>query len=224
MADEKKPEEKPTAQSSFFSHPDPFVEITWSLLAFLVIIYIINAVASAIFSDQALSSGIGGAILSSFIVFFWKIFPYLKYIAILLSLLLIVWIVYLYRKLSELRIEEVRLLSPENLESAKNVNTQWERILNHIDSVNESDWRLAILEADIMLGGLLDAMFLTGETMADKLKAVEKSDFRAIDNAWEAHKIRNQVAHEGETFMLSQREAKRVIALYQTVFEEFQII
>lgn len=224
MADERKPEEKPVARVSFFSHPDPFVEIVWTILAFLVIVYIINAIASALVPGRLLSSGAGGAFLTSLSVFFRKIFPYLKYIIILGSLLFAVWSVYLHRKLSELRLAEAKLLYPDNQESRKNLNPQWERILNHIDSVSESDWRLAILEADILLGGLLDSMFLPGETMADKLKAVEKSDFTTIDNAWEAHKIRNQVAHEGQTFKLSQHEAKRVIGLYQTVFEEFQII
>jgi hypothetical protein len=103
-------------------------------------------------------------------------------------------------------------------------NPQWEKILSHIESINESDWRLAILEADIMLDTLLDNMGLPGETMADKLKAVEKSDFTTIDSAWEAHKVRNQIAHEGGTFVLNQDEAKRVIELYRSVFDEFRII
>lgn len=224
MADEKKPEAKPAPPPSLFSHPDPFVEIVWAFFVLLIILYIINAIASALFSGNLSSSGVGGAILSSLIDFFWKIFPYIKYTVILLSSLLAVWIVYLYQKLSSLRKDEAKLLYYENTEPGKLYNPQWERILRHIESTNESDWRLAILEADIMLGGVLDAMFLPGETMADKLKAVEKSDFRTIDNAWEAHKVRNQVAHDGAAFLLSQHEGKRIIALYQTVFEEFQII
>jgi len=36
--------------------------------------------------------------------------------------------------------------------------------------------------------------------MGDKLKAVEKSDFNSIELAWEAHKARNMIAHEGSDF------------------------
>ena len=112
----------------------------------------------------------------------------------------------------------------EEIKSPEHKNPQWERILFHSESVNENDWRLAILEADIMLGDMLEKMALPGESIGDKLKAVEKSDFLTVENAWEAHKVRNQIAHEGVSFILNQHEAKRVIGLYQSVFQEFQII
>jgi len=75
-----------------------------------------------------------------------------------------------------------------------------------------------------MLGEVLDNLSLPGETIGDKLKAVERSDFTTVDLAWEAHKIRNQIAHEGSSFLLNQRETKRILSLYQAVFEEFHII
>ncbi len=160
---------------------------------------------------------------------FWKIATYMKYILIFLSFLLFGWIVHLSRKLTAIRIVERERLYPNgqainnsNVEVVK--NPQWEKILKNIDSLNESDWRLAILEADIMLGDLLERMYLPGDTIGDKLKAVEKSDFTTLDNAWEAHKVRNQVAHEGQSFVLTDRETRRVVDLYRTVFEEFHII
>jgi hypothetical protein len=62
------------------------------------------------------------------------------------------------------------------------------------------------------------------ESIGEKLKVIEPSDFTNIENAWEAHKIRNQIAHEGSDFMINEREAKRVIGLYETVFREFEYI
>ena len=67
-------------------------------------------------------------------------------------------------------------------------------------------------------------MSLPGNTIGEKLKAVEKSDFISLDNAWEAHKVRNSIAHEGMNHILNQREVNRVIDMYKTVFEEFRII
>lgn len=101
---------------------------------------------------------------------------------------------------------------------------RWRRVEEHIDSDHPSDWRLAIIEADVMLNELLDNLQLPGDTMGDKLKAVEKSDFLTIESAWEAHKIRNQVAHEGSEFLLNHHEAKRIISLYTQVFKEFHMI
>lgn len=104
------------------------------------------------------------------------------------------------------------------------LNPKWLQVQKHIDSENSSDWRLAILEADIILAEMLDKFGLPGESIGEKLKAIEKSDFTTIEQAWEGHKIRNAIAHEGSEFVISQREAKRVIDLFKQVFEEFKII
>lgn len=100
---------------------------------------------------------------------------------------------------------------------------KWQKIVAKSESVNESDWRLAIIEADIMLDDLLMQLQLPGETMGDKLKAVEPSDFLTLDQAWEAHKARNMIAHEGD-FLINQREVRRIISLYEAVFKEFHMI
>ena len=60
-----------------------------------------------------------------------------------------------------------------------------------------------------------------GEEHWRTVKGVEKSDFTTIDDAWEAHKVRNLIAHEGLNFLLSDREAKRVIGLYRKCFKNF---
>lgn len=103
-------------------------------------------------------------------------------------------------------------------------NKRWGEISTHINSQNPSDWRLAILECDIVLDEMLTKMSYHGETLSDKLKAVEKSDFLSIDKAWEAHRVRNAVAHEGSNFQITEREAKRVVGLYEEVFREFHYI
>ena len=101
---------------------------------------------------------------------------------------------------------------------------RWEKIIKLSESQNSSDWRLAIIEADIMLDELLEKLQLPGDTMGEKLKAVEKSDFTTIEYAWEAHKMRNAIAHEGNDLLISQREIRRIISLYEAVFKEFFLI
>jgi|SRR3989344_4818535 len=101
---------------------------------------------------------------------------------------------------------------------------KWKRIVEKSESENASDWRLCIIEADIMLDDLLATLHLPGDTIGEKLKAVEKSDFNTIEYAWEAHKARNMIAHEGQNFLLNQRETRRIISLYGAVFKEFFLI
>ncbi len=103
-------------------------------------------------------------------------------------------------------------------------NEKWELILKHLQSENSSDWRLAIMEADIMLEELLKSNGYHGDGVGEMLKAVEPSDMLTLDKAWEGHKVRNRIAHSGTSFELNEREAKRVISLFESVFKEFQII
>jgi len=82
-----------------------------------------------------------------------------------------------------------------------------------------------VLEADIILGEMLEKMgYIKGETIGDKLKTIEQSDFNSLDQAWEAHRIRNMIAHGGSDYILTEREAKRVIGLYEQVFKEFRYV
>ena len=103
-------------------------------------------------------------------------------------------------------------------------NERWKKVLDYLFSTNENDWRLAIIEADLMLFDLLTKMGFKGESLGDKLKETNRDNFHNLNSAWEAHNIRNKITHEGSSFHISLHEAKRVIALYEQIFEEFRYI
>lgn len=109
-------------------------------------------------------------------------------------------------------------------ERSRNVNTRWHYILTLIESPNESDWRVAIIEADSMLEEALRERGLTGETVADLLASAKDGGYRYVQDAYDGHSARNQIAHQGSDFPLSQIEGRRVIKLFQNFFEELRII
>lgn len=156
----------------------------------------------------------------------YDIAGWFRYFLWFLIPVLVVSIVYVIYSLTQVRKNTRKKLyqSPQDVPDVPvSINKSWDRVITHVESYNESEWRLAVIEADIMLSELLDTMNLVGDSIGDKLKGVEKSDFTTLDLAWEAHKIRNQIAHD-PAFLLSQREAKRVISLYEAVFKEFAFI
>ena len=103
-------------------------------------------------------------------------------------------------------------------------NARWESVLKDLFTDNPGDWKIAIIEADAMLEGLLDQLKYKGENLGEKLKSADKSKFHSLNSAWEAHLVRNRIAHEGSKFELSHHEAKRIISLYEQVFREFSYI
>lgn len=106
----------------------------------------------------------------------------------------------------------------------KTAQKQWARITDFIKSQNENDWKQGIMEADILLEQMLERMGYPGTSIGERLKQVEKFDFVSVGDAWEAHKVRNRIAHDGHNFKLSKYEAERVWKLYKKVFDEFYYI
>jgi hypothetical protein len=90
-------------------------------------------------------------------------------------------------------------------------NRRWENIQSLSNSYNSNDWKQAIIESDIILDEMLRKMGYSGESIGERLKQVEQSDFTTLNQAWEAHKIRNRVAHSGSNFVMSKDEAERVV-------------
>jgi hypothetical protein len=103
-------------------------------------------------------------------------------------------------------------------------NTKWERVQRLLNSYNTNDWKQSIMEADIMLEEMLNKMGYKGNGIGEMLKQIEESDFITLNKAWEAHKVRNNIAHRGGDQVLSKDEAERVVGLYKKVFEEFYYI
>jgi|SRR3989344_2239641 len=147
---------------------------------------------------------------------------------ILVALLLsgIIYAFYKYKKTEEERSDiywEAHYNALEAVDGEER-NDRWQKVLGLRDSLNESDWRQAVIEADSILREMLLRMQIPGESIGEQLKGIERSDFLTLDQAWEAHKIRNRIAHEGASFRVSKRETDRVVDLYKKVFEEFHYI
>lgn len=199
----------------------------------LVVLVFILLILSALFAQFALFSKSSSFQYLPFSAI-WQyilthIIPILKLIGFILSVVFSFGIAWSMAKLTAVTEELNALYNPSAVltgeaGSEKAGNIKWERVMGHMNSSNPNDWKFAIIEADIMLSELLDTLGLLGETMADKLKNVAKGSFQTIESAWEAHKVRNTIAHEGGDYVISEREARRVIGLYKTVFEEFNVI
>jgi len=158
------------------------------------------------------------------------VFGLLVMISIPLSVFFLIGIIYCVEQLKHIRAKEEDIFDtktePAYQEVAgadKALGHQWESVVRHIESPNQNDWKQAIMEADMILDDILTGMGYRGESIGDKLKRVVPGDMRTLGDAWEAHKVRNRIAHEAG-FSLGQHEAKTTIGLYRKVFEEFYYI
>lgn len=209
--------------------PDYFVEIVWFLagLFFFYMVYVRIQEYLAYYGQGSVES-----IWARIVLFFFNhIWPLVKLLGAIVIAAGAVGIWHTSRKLNQVAAEERAIYGPfadeakaEKEGEALPRNEKWERVITHLNSTNPSDWRLAIIEADIMLDELLRAQGYHGDSIGEMLKGVEKSDMLSLDAAWEAHKVRNQIAHGGGDYLLNERDAKRTVALFEAVFKEFKVI
>lgn len=169
-----------------------------------------------------------------------KVFSSIKLFATIIVILLITIILYCLVRLYELKQEDkpkkdkkisistgaaISANEAHLVEhSAQKNNPTWISIREKLLSDNQSDWRLAIIEADIYLDKVLDQKGFYGDTLGDKLKQVDPSRLPSIQIAWEAHKVRNRIAHDGDMYVLTMPESRRVLSYYEIVFRDLEVI
>lgn len=72
------------------------------------------------------------------------------------------------------------------------------------EDIEAMEPKMAIIEADKVVDVILKKAGVAGNTMAERLRRVQKQVQRPIySGMWEAHKLRNQIVHEvGDSHML----------------------
>ncbi|PIR57776.1 MAG: hypothetical protein COU71_02285 [Parcubacteria group bacterium CG10_big_fil_rev_8_21_14_0_10_38_31] len=163
-----------------------------------------------------------------FLVIFFETFnfPYIKTISIILSIIASMGIIYTVIRiivLNRKEVEEIKEILPKEI-SPEERHSRWNAIHKHLASPNEVEWRMAIMEADNILDEIITTIGVAGKNLGERLKNMEPSDFNNLQNAWDAHKVRNRIAHEGMKFHITREEAMRVVALYEKIFKEFKFI
>jgi hypothetical protein len=150
--------------------------------------------------------------------------------AIILSIIFFVGFIYAKIRYGELHHEEQEHLREaehrwaERFGGVTTKNTRWGEIEHHIMENNPQSWKIAVIEADILLEETLTNAGYVGGTIGDKLKTANPSSFTTLQDAWEAHKVRNQIAHEGSDFVLTRKIAQETIIRFERVFREFDVI
>lgn len=147
-------------------------------------------------------------------------------ISFLMTLIAVAILVYSTARMRQIKHDEHHLYDTiQNGELEVQVDhARWGHVTSLIESAQANDWRQAIIEADIMLDDLLVQLGYKGDTVGDKLKSADPSRFKTLEDAWAAHKVRNEIAHQGSAFPLSNHLAYRTIKQYEAVFREFNEI
>jgi hypothetical protein len=137
----------------------------------------------------------------------------IKIVFIVISVFYTVFIVYalIYsswlKKYILMDLEEFLTVRPYGV---KKLYQQWQKLKQKLDTGLESDYKLAVIEADSTLDGILKKEGYVGETLGEKLEKVDAVVLPNMSDVSEAHLTRNNIVHNPD-FRLTLEEARRVM-------------
>lgn len=146
-----------------------------------------------------------------------------------ISAILIAIIVYSISRMLHLEKQEDEIIAngiaevhKKKIESKR--NPHFESIENLALSNHNADWRVAIIEADLLLEDTLTKRGYTGKGLGEMLTNMGQNAFQTYSYAWQAHKVRNNIAHGGMNYELTKEETMRTIQMYRAVMQEFDAV
>jgi len=155
----------------------------------------------------------------------WSVYAVLAYLAAGVCLYLYVYASIRKGQLEALQ-EEMIVKAEEMYDEQYRTGPRNNRlgdVLAHIATDNPNDWKLAIIEADIILDDNLKRVGYAGTSLGERLRSISPAQLTSLDDAWQAHKVRNQIAHSGADFVLTKRLAEDTIKQYRRVFDELGV-
>lgn len=82
--------------------------------------------------------------------------------------------------------------------------------------------KLAVMEADKLLDGVLKSMMMPGDTMAERIKAAQYK-YRGLEKVWWAHKLRNQLAHDSSS-EITHRQAATALKDFEAALKTLNVL
>ncbi len=158
-----------------------------------------------------------------------NIFLLVQIVSGIISWIMFILIVYLAMKTDfwQKKIYNVfigfRKLPEEGLDHSLKVNKEWDNIMKRLDSKDEANYKLAVIEADKLLDTVLKKLTIPGSTMGERLKAIPSGQLPSIDNVWKVHKLRNHIVHTTD-FILTDNKAKQAMTIYKQAFKELKVL
>lgn len=107
--------------------------------------------------------------------------------------------------------------------SQNRIQKQWGKIRERLEEPAEAEWKVAVIEADMLIDDVLRRMEYPGETMGERLKSVTKEQVATLDQVWEAHKLRNRIVHDPDVRIL-HRDARAAVSQFEAFLQEVNLL
>ena len=155
------------------------------------------------------------------------LFLFIKFIFFAVSIFFVIHIIYLLHKTGNIR-KELALFGESVKRKAMPIAKDmfvmaWHGIEARMRTMQEAEYKLAIIEADKLFDDLLQKMAYKGKDMGERLKQITPEQLSSISAIWKCHKVRNLISHD-VNYHLTFSEAQWVIQMYEDAFIELGVL
>lgn len=105
--------------------------------------------------------------------------------------------------------------------SIRRIAARWKQIKERISGGSESEYKMAILEADDLFIEIMKEKGFQGKTFEDLIGQLAKIKVPGTEAVAESHKIRNSVVYD-PNYKITQEEVKKVIGSYEKAIKDIQ--
>jgi hypothetical protein len=106
---------------------------------------------------------------------------------------------------------------------AKRMNRNWKKIKQRLDSKSETEYKLAIIEADKMLSSALKRMGYAGPTLEESLDKLTSATLPNIEDLYSAHQLRENIVRD-QNYAVSFEQAKKILDDFENAFIHLQLL
>jgi len=150
----------------------------------------------------------------------------IKIIFVLLTLIFIIAIGYFLRESGYLQIrlfQDVSEFFNFKPYGTAQINKKWQKVRNRLELQSDAEYKLAIIDAEDILDGVLGRLGYKGETLGDKLRILTPAQLSNLDKLLEAHQIRNNIVYDPD-YRFSLDRAQRILEVYEKVLQDLQAL
>lgn len=118
---------------------------------------------------------------------------------------------------------DVREMATYRAFGLRRMTERWEKAFARLQSANEAEYKLGIIDVDSMLDESLKRLGFGGANLEDRLRIIPEAVLPNVRQVEQAHAVRNNIVHD-PNFILSLNQARTVMAVYEKAFKDLDLI
>lgn len=100
---------------------------------------------------------------------------------------------------------------------------RWNKVKTRLESGSETQYKVAILEADAIADEILKGIGYDGMNMGERLAQIKPAQLDGLEELINAHKVRNHIVHD-PAFVVNREVAKEVIEVYENFLKYLEFL